>query len=354
MPVSADPAARVVDLRSDTVTRPTRGMREAIANAVVGDDVLGDDPTVRALEERVATLLGKEAALFFPSGIMANQTAILALARPGTEAIIDASGHIFDWEELGSAQWSGVQLRTVTTPDGILTPELVRGALRPVNRLSIETSLILLENTHNAAGGKVLPLEALRGVAEVARERGIPIHLDGARLWNAAAASGISEAVYAAEVDTVMVTLSKGLGCPVGSLLAGSEEVMERAWRIRRRLGGGMRQAGILAAAGLYALDHHRGRLHEDHDRARRLADALAQLPGITITPPETNIVMIDIARPGLDAASVLARLEARGVLMSQFGPHRIRAVTHLDVDDDGVDHAIAAMAAALEVSIPA
>lgn len=354
MPVSADPAARVVDLRSDTVTRPTRGMREAIANAVVGDDVLGDDPTVRALEERVATLLGKEAALFFPSGIMANQTAILALARPGTEAIIDASGHIFDWEELGSAQWSGVQLRTVTTPDGILTPELVRGALRPVNRLSIETSLILLENTHNAAGGKVLPLEALRGVAEVARERGIPIHLDGARLWNAAAASGISEAVYAAEVDTVMVTLSKGLCCPVGSLLAGSEEVMERAWRIRRRLGGGMRQAGILAAAGLYALDHHRGRLHEDHDRARRLADALAQLPGITITPPETNIVMIDIARPGLDAASVLARLEARGVLMSQFGPHRIRAVTHLDVDDDGVDHAIAAMAAALEVSIPA
>lgn len=343
-------AATLVDLRSDTVTRPTPGMREAIARAEVGDDVLGDDPTVRALEERVAGILGKEAALFFPSGIMANQTAVLALARPGTEAVIDGSGHIFDWEELASAHWAGVQLRTVATPDGILTPELVRGALRPGGRLSIETSLILLENTHNAAGGKILPIETLRGIRELARERGIPLHLDGARLWNAAAASGIAEATYAAEVDTVMVTLSKGLGCPVGSMLAGTAEVMETAWRIRRRLGGGMRQAGILAAAGLYALDHHRDRLHEDHRRARQLATEIAEFPGLNIVQPETNIVMIEITHPGLDAPLLLDRLRSRGVLLSQFAPRRIRAVTHLDIDDDCVERAVAAFEAALAV----
>jgi threonine aldolase len=323
-------------------------MREAIAGAEVGDDVLGDDPTVRALEERIARILGKEAALFFPSGIMANQTAVLALSRPGTEVVIDSTGHIFDWEELASAHWAGVQLRTVTTPDGILTPDLVRGALRPAGRLHIETSLILLENTHNSAGGKILPLETLRGIRELSRERGIPIHLDGARLWNAATASGIGEAVYAAEVDTVMVTLSKGLGCPVGSILAGSEEVMEAAWRIRRRLGGGMRQAGILAAAGLYALDHHRERIGEDHERARRLAMGIAELPGLRVVMPETNIIMIEVTRADLDAPILLDRLQRQGILFSQFGPRRIRAVTHLDIDDDGVDRAVAALRAAL------
>ncbi len=349
MPDANAPAA-LIDLRSDTVTRPTPGMREAIARAEVGDDVLGDDPTVRALEARVATILGKEAALFFPSGIMANQTAILALARPGTEAVIDSTGHIFDWEDLASAHWAGVQLRTVATPDGILTPDLVHGALRPGGRLSIETSLILLENTHNAAGGKIIPLGTLRGIRELALERGIPIHLDGARLWNAATASGVAEATYAAEVDTVMVTLSKGLGCPVGSILAGSAEVMEAAWRIRRRLGGGMRQAGILAAAGLYALDHHRDRLHEDHARARRLAERIAAIPGLRVVTPETNIVMIEITHPELDAPRFLERLQRHGVLFSQFGPQRVRAVTHLDIDDDGVDRAVAAVAEAATV----
>jgi threonine aldolase len=338
----------MVDLRSDTVTRPTAGMRAAIASAEVGDDVLGDDPTVRALEERIAGILGKEAALFFPSGIMANQAAILALSRPGTEVVIDSTGHIFDWEELASAHWAGVQLRTVTTPDGILTPDLVRGALRPTGRLHIETSLILLENTHNSAGGKVLPLETLRGIRELSRERGIPIHLDGARLWNAAAASGVPEATYAAEVDTVMVTLSKGLGCPVGSMLAGSAETMERAWRIRRRLGGAMRQAGILAAAGLYALDHHRDRLHEDHTRARRLAARLAELPGLRVLTPETNIVMIETTHPELDALRLLASLQEHDVHLSQFGPRRIRAVTHLDVGDAEIDRAVEAFAGVL------
>jgi threonine aldolase len=342
-----------VDLRSDTVTRPTSGMREAIARAEVGDDVLGDDPTVRALEDRVATILGKEAALFFPSGIMANQTAILALTRPGTEAVIDSTGHIFDWEDLASAHWAGVQLRTVTTPDGILTPDLVRDALRPGGRLSIETSLILLENTHNAAGGKILPLQTLRGIRELARERGIPIHLDGARLWNAATAAGIAEATYAAEVDTVMVTLSKGLGCPIGSMLAGSAEVIEAAWRIRRRLGGGMRQAGILAAAGLYALEHHRGRLHEDHARARRLAADIAEVPGLRVVTPETNIIMIEITHPELDAPRLLEHLRQQGILMSQFGPRRVRAVTHLDIDDEDVDRAVAAVRATLAALAP-
>lgn len=346
MPESTTSTHAIVDLRSDTVTRPTPGMREAIARAEVGDDVLGDDPTVRALEARIAATLGKEAALFFPSGIMANQTAVLALSRPGTEAIIDRSGHIFDWEELASAHWAGVQLRTVATPDGILTPELVRGAIRPGGRLHIETSLILLENTHNSAGGKVLPLETLRGIRELSRERGIPIHLDGARLWNAASASGIAEATYAAEVDTVMVTLSKGLGCPVGSMLAGSAETMERAWRIRRRLGGAMRQAGILAAAGLYALDHHRDRLREDHTRARRLAAGLAELPGLQVSAPETNIIMVEITHPELDAPRLLERLQRHGVHLSQFGPRRLRAVTHLDVDDAGVERAVAAFTA--------
>jgi len=343
-----NPTQMVVDLRSDTVTRPTPAMREAIARAEVGDDALGDDPTVRRLEERVADLLGKEAALFFPSGIMANQTAVLALTSPGTEAIIEATGHILDWEDAAPAQWAGILLRPVPTPDGLLTPELVAAAIRPESPFGIRTSLICLENTHNAAGGRVLPLETLRAIRRVAVEKGVPVHLDGARLWNASATTGIPESDFAAEADTVMVSLSKGLGCPVGSMLAGSAETMALARRIRRRLGGAMRQAGILAAAGLYALDHHRERISEDHRRARHLAEIAASVPGLEVVPPETNIVMIDILRDDLDAAAVLAHLDRAGVRMSQFGARRIRAVTHLDVDDDGIARAGAALAAAL------
>ncbi len=342
------PRRDVVDLRSDTVTRPTPGMREAIAHAEVGDDVLGDDPTVRRLEERVAALLGKEAALFFPSGIMANQTAIAVLTTPGTEVVVEATAHVLDWEDGAPAHWAGVQLRQVPTPDGLLSPERVEAAIRPESRFAIRTSLVCLENTHNAAGGTVLPLATLRAIREVAARRGVPIHLDGARLWNASVASGVPESAFATEADTVMVTLSKGLGCPVGSLLAGSKATMAEAWRVRRRHGGGMRQAGILAAAGLFALDHHRDRLAEDHARARLLADRLAGLPGIRIIPPETNIVMIDIERDDLDARSLGDRLERHGVLFSRFTTRRIRAVTHLDVDDAAIHRAADAVAAAL------
>jgi threonine aldolase len=339
-------AGRVVDLRSDTVTRPTPAMRQAIAAAEVGDDQLGDDPTVRRLEERVAELLGKERALFFPTGIMANQTAIVLHGRPGTEAVIEADGHILQWEEAGAAAWAGVQLRPVMTPDGILTADHVRAAIRPAgNRYQPLTSLVCVENTHNTAGGKVTPLETLRAIRAVADEHGIPVHMDGARLWNAAAASGVALADYASTADSVMVTLSKGLGCPVGSLLAGTADAMDRAWRIRRRMGGAMRQSGILAAAGLHALDHHLDRLADDHRRARRLADGAAALPTVTAVAPDTNIVMLDLAAEAPDAPAAAARLADQGVLVIPFAARRIRAVTHMDVDDEGIEAALAGLA---------
>lgn len=337
-----------VDLRSDTVTRPTPGMRQAIASAVVGDDALGDDPTVRALEERIAALLGKEAALFFPSGIMANETALLVLGTRGTEVIVEATSHFVDWELGAPAALAGVQLRAVAAPDSLLTPELVADAIRPDIPFQIRTSVVCVENTHNAAGGRILPLATLRGIHEVARTHHLPVHLDGARLWNAAAASNIPESGYAAAADTVMVTLSKGLGCPVGSLLAGPADALAEARMVRRRLGGTMRQAGILAAAGLYALDHHRDRLAEDHARARRLAERAAEVPGLEVVTPETNIVMFDIIRPDLDAAALVARLAAAGVLMVVFTRRRVRAVTHLDIDDAAIDRAARALDAAL------
>ena len=320
-------------------------MREAIAQAEVGDDQLGDDPTVRRLEERVAGLLGKERALFFPSGIMANQTAIMVHAPPGTEAVVEGSAHVLDWEDAAAAAWGGVQLRAVPTDDGILTVDHVQRGLRPAgNPYQPRTSLICVENTHNAAGGRIVPLERLRELRALADERGLPIHMDGARLWNASAASGVAVAEYAAEVDTVMVTLSKGLGCPVGSLLAGSDELIQAAWRVRRRMGGSMRQSGILAAAGLYALHHHLERLSEDHRRARALADAAAATDGLDAVPPETNILMIDLRRERLSAPAVLEVLAERGVLMTMFSPSRLRAVTHLDVDDVGIRRAIEAL----------
>lgn len=337
----------MIDLRSDTVTRPTPAMREAIAAAEVGDDQLGDDPTVRRLEERVAGLLGKERALFFPSGIMANETAIVVHGRPGTEAVVEASCHLIDWEEAAAAAWAGMQLRPVPTDDGLLTPDQVAAAIRPrANPYQPDTSLICVENTHNAAGGKVLPLDTLEGIRAVADQHGLPIHMDGARLWHASTAAGVSLEQYAAPADTVMVTLSKGLGCPVGSLLAGPADLMERAWRVRRRMGGSMRQSGILAAAGLYALDHHLDRLADDHRRARLLAEGAAEIDGIEPIAPETNIVMLDLRRGEPDAATVVARLEERGVRLIMFSPTRLRAVTHLDVDDADVDAAVDALVA--------
>jgi threonine aldolase len=334
----------IVDLRSDTVTRPSPEMRRVIAEAEVGDAVLGDDPTVAELERLGAELLGKERALFFPSGIMANQTAIIAQAEAGTEAVIDAGGHILNWEEGAAAAWAGVQLRAVVTADGMLSAEQVEEAIRPPSPYLPRTSLVCMENTHNGAGGRVLPLAQLRAVADVARERGVRLHLDGARLPNAGVALGASLAELAAPADTVMVSLSKGLGAPVGSLLAGDAATLERGWRIRRRLGGGMRQAGLLAAAGIHALGQNLGRLGEDHRRARRFADALADVPQLEVPSPETNIVMIDLHDDAPAADAVVAALAERGVLLAPFGKRRLRAVTHLDVDDAGIDCAAGAL----------
>jgi len=338
-----------VDLRSDTVTRPTPAMREAMLSAEVGDDVLDHDPTTLILEERVAEILGKERALFFPSGIQANQTALAVLGRSGAEAILEAGAHIFNYEEGAGAALSGLQLRPVPTPDGLLSPELVESAIRPPSPYVIPTALVAIENTHNGAGGKILPLDTARGIQEVAQGAGLPLHLDGARLWHACVETGRTPAEFGAVADTVMVCLSKGLGAPVGSLLAGPGDLMERAWRIRRRLGGGMRQSGILAAGGIYALEHHRDRLAEDHGRARALASGVSEIPGFSVATPETNIVMIDIVADGVTPKRILDSLSDMGVLMVGFGPSRLRAVTHLDVDDDGIAAAVTGLRTAME-----
>jgi threonine aldolase len=305
--------------------------------------VLGDDPTAAELERYAAELLGKERALFFPSGVMGNTAAMLTLAEPGTEAVIDATGHMLNWEECAVAQLGGVQFRAVATRDGLLRGDDVAEAIRPASPYLPRASVVCVENTHNAAGGKVLRLVQLQAVEAVARERGARVHLDGARLPNAAAASGLPMAKYAAHADTVMVALSKGLGAPVGSILAGSDELMERAWRIRRRLGGGMRQAGILAAAGLYALRHNLERLEEDHRRADALARGCAAVSGVVAPKPQTNIVMLDLEDEALQPGPLLAAMRERGVWMTLWGPRRLRAVTHLDVDDAGVERAVAA-----------
>ncbi|MGQ0814479.1 MAG: threonine aldolase family protein [Gemmatimonadota bacterium] len=319
----------MIDLRSDTVTRPTAGMRRAIAEAEVGDDALGDDPTVHRLEHRIAELLGKEAALFVPSGIMANQTALHLVAERGTEVVVEANAHVLDWELGGAAVNAGVQLRAVPTTDGVLTATLVEQYIRPALKYQVRTTAIALENTHNGAGGRIMPLTEMQAIRDVARARKLRVHLDGARLWNASVATGVPESEYAQCADTVMVTLSKGLGCPVGSMIAGTRDDMEIARNIRRRLGGTMRQAGILAAAGLYALEHHRERLAEDHQHATLLARLASKLEGVRVVEPETNIVMLDVA----NAEDVVRKLKERGVLMTVFTPTRVRAVTHLDVD---------------------
>ncbi|HET7322545.1 MAG TPA: GntG family PLP-dependent aldolase [Longimicrobiaceae bacterium] len=342
-----------VDLRSDTVTRPTPEMRRVIAEAEVGDAVLGDDPTVEALERYAAELLGKERALYFPSGIMANQTAVLSQAPSGTEAIIDSLGHVYNYEEGAAAAWGGVQMHPVWTENGLLTAADVAAACRPNSPYSVQTSLVCLENTHNSAGGRVLPLEQMRSVVDAARERSLRVHLDGARLPNASVAAGLPMRAWAEPADTVMVALSKGLGAPVGSLLAGDEETMERAWRLRRRLGGGMRQAGLLAAAGLYALKNNLPRLAEDHARARRLAEGANAVQGLSAPVPETNIVMIDLDE-GLEPQPLLDALAARAVWMTQFGPRRLRAVTHMDVDDAGIERAARALEEVVEIAAPA
>ena len=331
----------MIDLRSDTVTRPSPAMRKAIAAAEVDDDVLGHDPTVERLERTAAELLGKEAALFFPTGTMANETALCILTRPGTEVIVEANAHFFDWEYGGPAAIAAVQLRPVQTPDGLLSAQLVEAALRP--NYQVRTSAICVENTHNGSGGRVLPITILSEIAEVARRHALPLHLDGARLWNASAATGVPVAEFAAHADTVMVSLSKGLGCPVGSILAGTRDYMTAARVVRRRLGGGMRQSGILAAAGLYALQHNRERLIEDHQNARLLAE-LVREQRLQVREPETNIVMIETERAG----DVVEQLKEQGILMAEFSKTRVRAVTHMDVRRKDIEIAAAALARVL------
>jgi threonine aldolase len=330
----------MIDLRSDTVTRPTPGMRRAIAEADVGDDVLGDDPTVRRLEERIAGLLNKEAAALFPSGIMANLAAMHVVAERGTEVVIEAMGHILDWEVGGATAVAGVLLRRVTTDDGLLTAAHVEAAIRPGLKYQIKTSAITLENTHNGAGGKIMPIAEMQKIAALGRSRGLRIHLDGARLWNASAASGVPLADYGACADTVTVALSKGLGCPIGSVLAGSAQLMDEARLIRRRLGGAMRQSGILAAAGLYALDHHLTRLNEDHANATLFAQRASEIDGLSVAMPDTNIVMLDVMREGLSAMDIVSKMGERGVALVPFTPARVRAVTHMDVNRDQIEEA--------------
>ena len=334
-----------IDLRSDTVTRPDAGMRRAMADAEVGDDVLDGDPTTRRLEERMAALLGHEAALFFPSGTQANQVGAALHVASGDELILEADAHLMHYEMGALTALWGIQPRQVATTDGLLTPALVEAAIRS-GRYVPRTAAISVENTHNLAGGRVMPEATLAAIADVAAGHGLGLHLDGARLWNAAAALGVAPGALARHATTVMVSLSKGLGCPVGSCLAGPQALMERAWILRKRLGGGMRQSGILAAAGLYALDHHLDGIVEDHANARRLAAALDGHPRVAAAVPESNIVMLDLV--GWSATDAATRLAARGILLVAFGAARLRAVTHRDVSEQQIDIAGRAIATVL------
>jgi threonine aldolase len=336
---------RKIDLRSDTVTRPGPAMRQAIAEAEVGDDVFGDDPTVKKLEEKVAAMLGKEAALFFPSGTMSNQTAIQIQTSPGDEIICESTAHLYFYESGGPAFIAHVSLATIDGHNGVLTAPMIRKRIRPKDIHAPQTRLICLENTHNRAGGRIFPVETMKQVAELAAEAGLRIHLDGARLFNAAVARGIPATSWTQYADTVNVCMSKGLGAPVGSLLAGDAATIVKARQTRKRLGGGMRQVGILAAAALYALDHHVLRLAEDHANARRFAEGVADLPGIDLKPAEvdTNIVVVRLAENARFTAPELRALLAEyGVLLTPFGDMALRAVTHLDVNRDDIDDAIA------------
>lgn len=333
-----------VDLRSDTVTRPGPAMRRAMAEAEVGDDVFGDDPTVRALEEETAALLGQEAALFVPSGTMGNQVAIAAHTRRGDEVICEATAHIFLYEAGGPAALSGVQLHPLRGDRGLIDLEGLRGAIRADDPHFPVSRLLALENTHNRAGGRVLPFAAVQALVAEARRNRLAVHLDGARIWNAAVASGTSEREWGEPFDSVSVCYSKGLGAPVGSAVAGRAEWITEARRQRKRLGGGMRQAGIVAAGALYALRHHRARLAEDHRRARLLAERLTTIPGFALDPAtvETNIVVATLAPEAPDPLVWVAALARRGLGVVRFGPRALRMVAHLDVGDDGLEFAVA------------
>lgn len=331
-----------IDLRSDTATRPTPGMRAAMASAEVGDDVVREDPTVNRLEERVAALLGKEAALFVPSGTMSNQIGIKAHTQPGDELICDANCHIYYYEAGGPAALSGVMCRTLEGDFGVLDVKQLEGKVRPPNDHFVRTRLVCLENTHNRGGGRVYPLEKVRAIRAWTNQHGLILHLDGARLWNAIVATGIPAGTWAAEFDTVSVCFSKGLGAPVGSALAGPKDFIARARRIRKLFGGGMRQAGVIAAAALYALDHHVERLAEDHRNAQTIAAAIRDCPTLRLVPEtvETNLVWFEAP----NAAEAAKALKERGVLMQAAGPTTMRACLHLDVSAAQAEHVAQAL----------
>ena len=338
-----------IDLRSDTVTRPTAKMRQAMAEADVGDDVYGEDPTVNRLEARAAEVFGREAGLFFPTGSMANQVAIRLHTRPGQEIICESRAHILDWEMGTTAVFSGCTLRTIKAERGILTWDLVRSAIFRDISFHASTSLICVENTHNMAGGTVMPVDTAREICDGAHGMGLPVHLDGARIFNAAAALGVTVKELTTGFDTVMFSLSKGLGAPVGSMLVGSEESMRRARNFRKAMGGGMRQAGVLAAAGLIALEEMPRRLADDHANARVLAETIARhaVAEIELESAQTNIVIFRL-RAGGDAAAFVVAMKQRGVLISAVGPRAVRFVTHLDVSREECERAASEVAEVL------
>ncbi len=332
-----------IDLRSDTVTKPSQAMREAMASAEVGDDVYGEDPTVNRLQEMVASMLGKEAALFVPSGVMANQIALKVHTQPGDEVITESGAHIFNYETGAAAFISNVQIHPIEGKRGVITADQIPAAVRSPVYYNPKTRLICLENTHNRAGGTIYPIEEIKKVSTLARSSEISMHLDGARLWNAWMATGIHPKEYGQWFDSVSVCFSKGLGAPVGSALAGTKNFVDGARKVRKILGGGMRQAGILAAAGIYAMQNNVERLREDHAKARFFAEQLNSLPGFAIDMEsvQTNIVIIDIAKTGKTPGQITAILRALHVLLSEMTHTTIRAVMHLGVSKDEVARAV-------------
>ncbi len=344
-------AAVTVDLRSDTVTKPTPAMRRAMAEADVGDDVYMEDPTVNRLQERAAEIFEREAALFVPSGSMGNLIAIKIWTRHGNEVICDARGHIYQYEMASMSAIAGCLPRTVAAPDGILTWDLIEPLIRPKTYYVAQTALVSLENTHNMAGGTVYSPELTDEICGRAHDAGLKVHLDGARIFNSAVAQGCTVARLSRQADSVMFCLSKGLGAPAGSLLLGSREFIEKARIYRKMFGGGMRQVGVLAAAGLVALEESPKRLHVDHENARYLAEGLAKIPGIGIDPRKviTNIVVFDTEGTGRTAAELSAELKNRGVLANATGKYTIRMVTHCDVDRSGIDRALDVLRKLLE-----
>lgn len=342
---------RTIDLRSDTVTRPTTAMRRAMAEAEVGDDVYLEDPTVNRLQERAAEIFGKEAALFVPTGTMGNQICVKLLSRPGTEVILEERSHIYNYEMGAAAVLSGVTFRPVRGMNGILAWDDIRAAIhRDAPYYVTPTSLITLENSHNMAGGAIMPVDTIRQICAGARALGLPVHLDGARIFNAAVALGVSVAEIAAPLDTVMFCLSKGLGAPVGSIIVGRRELIREAISLRKLLGGGMRQVGVLAAAGMVALEDSPAMLELDHQKARRLAVGLAELSGVVIDPARvvTNIVISDISATGWVTADFAAALQARGVLANGINPREMRFVTHCDVSVEEIEQTLKVIAAIL------